>query len=81
MATEKPEKDEVTYEIVEHIGLLAQNPSGWTKELNLVSWNQAAPKSDIRDWDSTHEHMSRGVTLRPEEAKKLVELLSEQSFE
>lgn len=81
MATEKPEKDEVTYEIVEHIGLLAQNPSGWTKELNLVSWNQAAPKYDIRDWDSTHEHMSRGVTLRPEEAKKLAELLSEQTFE
>jgi hypothetical protein len=80
MAIERSEKDEVTFEIVEHIGILAENPSGWTKEVNLVSWNQAPPKYDIRDWDTTHEHMSRGVTLRPEEAKKLVDFLSEQAL-
>ena len=50
--------DPVRFEIKEKIGVIAEYPSGWSKEINLVSWNDAAPKYDIRDWDSNHEHMS-----------------------
>ena len=30
---------EVTFEIKEHIGVISENNKGWTKEVNLVSWN------------------------------------------
>lgn len=75
------EREEITFEIVEHIGVIANNPSGWTKELNMVSWNGGPAKYDLRDWDGTHEHMSRGITLHTEEAKKLGEILSTRELE
>ena len=69
--------DPVRFEIKEKIGVIAEYPSGWSKEINLVSWNDAAPKYDIRDWDSNHEHMSRGITLHVDEIKKLAELIQD----
>ena len=39
---------EIKYEITEEIGILSER-SGWTKELNMVSWNDRDPKFDIRD--------------------------------
>ena len=75
MATNERERDEVTFEIKETIGVLNSYPTGWNKELNMVSWNGNPAKYDLRDWDPAHEHMSRGITLHPEEAKKLCELL------
>lgn len=67
----------ITYEITKHIGVLSENAKGWTKELNLVSWNNRDPKYDIRDWDLEHEKMSKGITLTKEEIKNLKELLNE----
>ena len=64
------------YEIVEQLGVLSESAKGWTKELNLISWNGGAPKYDIRDWAPEHEKMGKGVTLSEEEAKKLIELLA-----
>ena len=75
MATNEKERDEVTFEVVEHLGVVASYPTGWKKELNKVAWNGNAAKFDIRDWDESHEHMSRGITLHTEEAKKVFELL------
>ncbi len=66
------------YDIVEHIGVLSENAKGWTKELNLISWNGAAPKYDIRDWAPEHEKMGKGVTLTAEEIQKLKEILSKE---
>ena len=66
------EKDEITFEIKEHLGVLAAYPTGWNKELNVVSWNGSAAKYDIRDWDREHAHMSRGITLHPAELRKLL---------
>ena len=63
------------YEIVKHIGVLSESGKGWTKELNVISWNGANPKYDIRDWAPDHEKMGKGVTLSDEEVKKLKELL------
>ena len=75
MASNNSEREGIVFDIQEHFGIIATNQSGWTKELNLVSWNQAPAKYDIRDWHEAHEHMSRGITLKAEEAKKLLELL------
>ena len=40
---------EIKYEIKEKIGVISENDKGWTKELNLISWNDREPKYDIRD--------------------------------
>ena len=66
---------EVKFDIIEEIGVLSEGSRGWRKELNLVSWNGAKPKYDIREWAPDREKMGKGVTLTEEEAKKLKELL------
>lgn len=68
---------EVTYEITEELGVLSENSRGWTKELNMVSWNGAEAKFDIREWDPDKKRMSRGITLSWDEAEILNELLTE----
>ena len=64
---------DIKFDIVEEIGVLSENAKGWKKELNIISWNGAAPKYDIRDWAPEHEKMGKGVTLTREEIDKLVE--------
>ena len=66
---------EFTYEILHEIGVLSESQKGWRKELNLVSWNGATPKYDIRDWSPGHEKMGKGITLTVEEAEVLKALL------
>jgi Uncharacterized protein conserved in bacteria len=66
---------ELTVEIVEHLGVLSENANGWTKELNLVSWNGRPAKYDIRDWDEDHQKMSKGITLTPDEFEILKDLI------
>ena len=66
---------DIKFEIVEEIGVLSESSKGWRKELNLVSWNGAAAKYDIRDWAPNHEKMGKGITLTEDEAQKLKELL------
>ena len=58
---------EFTFEIIEQIAVLAEERSGWTKELNKVSFNGGEPKFDIRTWDPEHTKMGKGVTLSDEE--------------
>lgn len=65
------------YEIIEELGILTTSSSGWTKELNLISWNGRPPKYDIRDWSPDHEKMSKGLTLTEEDLKSLKELLED----
>jgi hypothetical protein len=67
---------DISFDIVKHFGVISEEKSGWRKELNLVSWNGRTPKLDLRDWSPDHEKMGKGVTLTPDEAAKLVELLN-----
>ena len=67
----------VKYEIKKHIAVLAEKNSGWKKELNLVSWNDADAKFDIREWSPEHDKMGKGITLTPEEAGALCVALNE----
>ena len=62
---------DIKYEIIKHIGNLSESSRGWTKELNIISWNGGVPKLDIRDWAPGHEKMGKGITLTEEEAGKL----------
>ncbi|WP_026509168.1 YdbC family protein [Butyrivibrio sp. LC3010] len=66
---------DIKYEIVEEIGVLSEGSNGWRKELNKISWNDRAPKYDIRDWAPGHEKMGKGVTLTEDELKALYGLI------
>ena len=66
---------EIKYEITKHIGVLSESAKGWTKELNLVSWNDREPKYDIREWAPEREKMGKGVTLSEDEVVALKNLL------
>ena len=76
---------EFKYEIVKELGVIAEAARGWTRELNLVSWNDKPAKFDIRDWAPDHEKMGKGISLTEDEMKTLVELFNardeEDSFE
>jgi hypothetical protein len=67
---------DIKFEIKETIGTLSESAKGWSKELNLISWNGREPKYDLRDWAPDHTKMRKGVTLSVEELKKLRDLLN-----
>jgi hypothetical protein len=67
---------EIKYEIKDTVGKLSQSPKGWSKELNLISWNGKEPKYDLREWAPEHEKMGKGVTLTLDELKELKDLLN-----
>lgn len=71
-------KSEISFEIVEHIGVLSTGSKGWTKELNLVSWNGRGPKYDLREWSPEHEKMGKGLTLSKEELDALKGILEKR---
>lgn len=73
---------EFKYEIVRQIGTLSSNQrNGWNREVNLVSWNDARPKIDIRDWAPDHSKMGKGISLSSEEASILREILAETDLD
>ena len=67
----------LSYQIEKFIGVLSESASGWSKELNLISWNERAAKFDIRDWDPDHQKMGKGITLTREELLALKDLLND----
>jgi hypothetical protein len=71
---------EIKYEINKNIGVLSKSASGWSKELNLISWNDREPKYDLRDWSADHEKMGKGLTLTKEELLALKELLNKSEL-
>ena len=66
-----------SYEIKTHIGVISNGSGGWTKELNLISWNGKEPKYDIRDWGPDHEKMGKGITLSLKDVMALKALFEE----
>jgi hypothetical protein len=71
-----------TYEIKKELAVLSSSAkTGWSRELNFVSWNGSAPKLDIRDWSPDHTKMGKGITLTREEAAILATVLSDLSLD
>jgi hypothetical protein len=67
---------EFKYEIVREIAAISESSRGWSKELNLISWNERDPKYDLREWSPEHEKMGKGITLSAEELKTLRDVLN-----
>ena len=66
---------EIQYEIVKEIAVLSQSDSGYTKEINLISWNGNDPKDDIRSFSPDREKCGKGITLTEQEVKNLLAAL------
>lgn len=68
---------EFKFEIIQNFGVISTSSRGWTKELNLVSWNGRPPKYDIREWDPDHEKMGKGLTFSEDEIQILKDFLKD----
>lgn len=66
----------ITMEVIRKIAVLGGSDTGYRKELNLVSWNGAEPKIDVRTW-SPEGAALKGVTLTEGEAKELQKALND----
>lgn len=67
---------EIKYDIKKELGIISESTKGWTKELNLISWNGKEAKYDLREWAPGNEKMGKGVTLSSDELRALKELLN-----
>ena len=68
--------NEIQYEIVRRFGELSVSKTGWSKQLNLIRWNDREAKYDLRDWAPDGEKMGKGVTLTKDELIALRDLLN-----
>lgn len=67
-------KSEFKYEIKKQLGVLSTSRQGWTKEVNVISWNDRPSKIDIREWSPEHDKMSKGLSLTEDEMNTLVDI-------
>jgi len=67
---------DIRYDIIQQFGVLSTSPSAWSKQLNLISWNDGGPKFDIRDWSGDGMKMGKGVMLTQDELLALSDLLN-----
>lgn len=74
--TKSTTRKELNFKIVEHIGVLSESTKGWKKELNIVSWNDAPAKYDLREWSPDHDRMGKGVTLTNDEFVELNKIMN-----
>lgn len=65
---------EITCTVVRRLALLSEKENGYGKQANLVSWNGADAKLDIRDWSPSGKPM-KGLTLTEEEGRRLYEAM------
>ncbi len=66
----------ITMEVIKRFAVISGPDTGYRKELNLVSWNGAEPKIDLRTW-SPEGAALKGLTLTEDEAKELQKALNE----
>ena len=69
----RDERDEISFTILEHLGVLRVSSAGWTRELNYISWCDRPPRYDIRDWTPDHKKGARGRTLTDYEMGRICE--------
>lgn len=68
-------ENEFKYNIIQRIGVLSKKDNGYSKQVNLISWNKHDPKIDIREWSPDGKAI-KGITLTKEEGKALFDALT-----
>ena len=66
---------DIEYELIETYGVFEETKGGWTREVNLISWNGKEPKIDVRTWSPDHSKSSKIGTLSNDAARKLGQIL------
>lgn len=69
--------DDFSFQITEQLKVISTSKSGWTLELNKVSWGGRPAKYDLRSWAPDHQKMGKGITLTDEELEALKTALNE----
>ena len=69
--------DEFSFQITEQLKVISTSKSGWTLELNKVSWGGRPAKYDLSSWAPDHQKMGKGITLTDEELEALKTALNE----
>ncbi len=74
-----------SYDIIKHLGTLSET-GRQTKELNVISYNGAPAKADLRIWikdpdKQNGKKMGKGLTLNEEELYTLKEILDNLDLE
>ena len=69
---------EIQYEIVKEIAVLSTGDSGYTKEINLISWTGKEPQYDLRSFSPNREKCGKGITLNADEAAALLKALQKE---
>jgi len=72
----KEPKYRVDWRVIEEIAVLHESQAGWTKELNIISWNGDEPKYDVRWWNPDKTRLGKGFTFTEEELGKLKSIIN-----
>lgn len=69
-------KKDFNYKIEKHIGTVRTSPDGkYATEVNLISYNNAPAKVDIRPWNKETGQMYKGIALTEDDAIILGQIL------
>lgn len=65
-------KETSEYKLIKKVGALCDVLDGWTKQVNIISWNGLPAKMDIRPWDAQEVTYGKGITLDEKEVDALI---------
>lgn len=74
---------ELSYEVIEHVGTISEK-NGYSKEVNIISWNGRPPVCDIRGFrigEDGEKHPLKGISMSKANLMSLKELLSHVELE
>lgn len=71
----KYNKKEIKYQITGHYGVIKHGSKSWSRQVNIVKWEDNAPLLDIRDWSYDQSSYGKGMTFSRDEAIRLRDVL------
>jgi len=68
---------ELSFKIIKSLGVIGESTkTGWTTELNVVTWFDKEPVYDIRAWSPDHTRCGKGISLNANTLKDLRDILN-----
>lgn len=69
-------RTDFSVQVLQHLGVLGYGTKGWSKQVNIVSWNGEQATLDIRSWSYDQTHQGKGISLKRDEAIRLRDTLN-----
>lgn len=75
-------KENVTFELISHIGVLSEDNTDYVKEVNSVSWNNKPSMIEVRTWRyrDGEKVPLKGLCFTQSELIKLRDILNRMHF-